>query len=182
MIFSLLYLWWKFISKLLMGGVSLVWRVGCDLCGRAGVWTGSTTVRYTGEGAIIAALSWAAGLWTSQGAIYTHRVWKSNKKSMKQILSMFYTSFTTEKFHAHLLGVCTRKFAKCYKIQISCDIASTENDLIFRYKNTDILKNVHISNLLSMLTEFKFTDGRIKIQQNRQRSPRCADQRGERHF
>ena len=101
---------------------------------------------------------------------------------MKQILSMFYTSFTTEKFHGHLLEVYTRKFAKCYKISISCDVTSTENDLIFRYKNTDILRNVHISNLLSMLTEFKFTDRRIKIQQNRQRSPRFADQRGERHF
>ena len=59
---------------------------------------------------------------------------------------------------------------------------STENPLIFRYKITDILKNVHISNLLSMLTEFKFTYQRIKIQPNKQRSPRFADQRGERHF
>ena len=182
MIFSLLYLWWKFISKLLMGGVSLVWRVGCDLCGRAGVWTGSTTVRYTGEGAIIAALSLAAGLHSSQGAIYTLWFWKSNKKSMKQILSMFYTSFTTEKFHAHLLGVCTRKFSKCQKSMIIFKMPSTENDLIFRYENTDILKNVHISNLLSMLTEFKFIHIRIKIQANKQRSPRFADQRGERHF
>ena len=101
---------------------------------------------------------------------------------MKQILSMFYTSFTTEKFHAHLLGVCTRKFSKCQKSMIIFKMPSTENDLIFRYENTDILKNVHISNLLSMITEFKFIHIRIKIQANKQRSPRFADQRGERHF
>ena len=55
-------------------------------------------------------------------------------------------------------------FSKFKKTVIIFEMASTENPLIFRYKNTDILKNVHISNLLSVFTEFKFDIRSIKIQ------------------
>ena len=95
---------------------------------------GSTTVGIAGEGAHHTAFSLAAGLQNSQGAIYTQCFQMSNEKTVKQILSMFYTNFTTDLFFAILFQLFGRKLLNIKERCGKCDMRMAGSCLIFSIK------------------------------------------------